>query len=293
MSAGIFLIVLAAAALHALWNAAVKGGSDKLLGMLAVVLGQGICGAAVLPFVPVPAAESLPWIALGVALHLGYQTFLLLSYRIGDLTQVYPIARGTAPLIVAGVSIGLLGVELSALEITAVLVIGAGIMSLCLVQQADGIRNMRAAALALVTGCFIAAYSLADGTGARLAGTAVGFFGWLAVVDAVIFTAGIAVWRPAVLRRLPGALRLILLGGGASFTAYALVVYAFTPGTDRAGHRVAGDEHHLRAADRRAVPEGAARPDQARLDRDHALRCGAPAVVQGMSCAGQQPEGAG
>lgn len=228
MSAGIFAIVIAAALLHALWNAVLKGGADKYTGMCAVVLGQGMFGMLALLFVPLPAAASLPYVAAGVALHIGYQVFLLQSYRIGDLTQVYPIARGTGPLIVAGVSVGFLGVELGLMELAGVVAIGAGIMSLCLVRQADGIRNGPAAALAVTTGCFIAAYSLVDGIGARLAGTAVGFFGLLSALNALAFTAIVAAWRPQTLRRVPAAYRVVVLGGGASFAAFALVVYAFT-----------------------------------------------------------------
>lgn len=101
MSVFVFGVVLLAALLHAVWNALVKGGADKTGAMGAVVLGQGAAGAALLPFATLPAAEGLPYLALGVGLHLGYQLFLILSYRLGDLTQVYPIARGVAPLLVA------------------------------------------------------------------------------------------------------------------------------------------------------------------------------------------------
>ena len=228
MSLGIFLAVIAAAALHATWNALVKGGVDKALGMCAVVLGQGIFGAVVLPFVEAPAAESWPYLVASVLLHIGYQLFLMTSYRIGDLTQVYPIARGTAPLIVAAVSVLALGVVLKPLEMAAVVTIGIGIISLSLVRRHDGLRNPKAAATAVITGCFIAGYSLTDGLGARAAGTALGFYGWAAVANAVIFTAVAGLYRPRLVRQLPQAGRVIVIGGGASYVAYALVVYAFT-----------------------------------------------------------------
>lgn len=228
MSAGIFFAVIGAAALHAVWNALVKGGASKALGMYAVVMGQGAFGLGALPFVPLPARESWPLLAVSVALHIGYQGFLMLSYRIGDLTQVYPIARGTAPLLVAAISVALLGTELARLELIGVLAIGTGIISLSLVRQRSGLRNGRAAAAAAVTGCFIAAYSLVDGTGARWAGTAVGFYAWAAIGNALIFAGVIAVFRPNLIRRLPQVPQLFLVGGGASFAAYAIVVYAFT-----------------------------------------------------------------
>jgi drug/metabolite transporter (DMT)-like permease len=215
--------------LHAVWNAVVKGGRDKHLGMTAVVLGHTPMAILALPFVPAPAIESWPYLAAGIALHLGYQLFLLTSYRIGDLTQVYPIARGTAPMLVAGVSVVFLGVELSSGELTAVLMIGAGIMSLSLVRQKDGLRNGRAAAMAFATGCFIAGYSLVDGLGARQAGTAIGFYAWLTIVNALLFALIMSVVRPGLLRRLPSeAAPAMIFGGSASFIAYALVIWSFT-----------------------------------------------------------------
>ncbi len=229
MSTTVFLAVMGAALLHAVWNALVKGGNDKHLSMAAVVLGHTPLALLALAFVRSPAPDSWPYLFVGIALHVAYQLFLLLSYRIDDLTQVYPIARGTAPLLVAGVSVVFLGVHLRSIELLAICVIGAGIMSLCLVRQKDGMQNGRAAALAFVTGCFIAAYSLVDGTGARLAGTSLGFYSWLAIGNAVVFAAVMALTQPGLLKRvLPEARHVFALGGSASFTAYALVTWAFT-----------------------------------------------------------------
>ena len=165
----------------------------------------------------------------GVVLHLGYQLFLLASYRIGDLSQVYPLARGASPLIVAAISVMLLGVHLAWIELTAVITIGTGIMSLTLVRRSDGLRNRRAALLALITGGFIASYSLVDGMGARAAGTALGFYGWLSIVNAGIFAAVMRVIQPGTVSMVVCRhWRLALCGGGASFFAYAMVTWAFT-----------------------------------------------------------------
>ncbi len=229
MSAVVFGAVIVAALLHASWNALLKGGADKHLSMAAVMIGHLPFAILVLPFVPMPAYESWPYIFAGILLHFGYQLFLLNSYRLGDLTQVYPIARGTAPLLVAGVSVLFLGVELQRLELLAVITIGLGILSMSIVRQADGSRNAKAARMAFATGCFIASYSLIDGLGARLAGTALGFYGWLAIGNAVLFSGYMMARRPRQLRQIPiRAKRLALVGGGASFVAYALVIWAFT-----------------------------------------------------------------
>ena len=229
MSTGVFIAVIGAALLHATWNALVKGRADKRMSMGAVVLGHTPFAAVALLFVPLPALASLPYLVAGIALHMGYQLFLLRSYKTGDLTQVYPIARGSAPLIVALVSTAVLGVSLAPLEHLAIVVIGAGIISLALVRRADGQRNGHAALLALTTGCFIASYSLIDGLGARLAGTSLGFYSWLALGNGIVMALFLLATTPVVLRQiLRQEQAMLLLGGGASFLAYAIVTWAFT-----------------------------------------------------------------
>ncbi len=227
MSGSVFLMVIGAALLHACWNALVKGGNDKALGIAAVVVGQAIFALIVIPFVPMPDWRCWPWFLASIALHIGYQFFLGNAYRTGDLTQVYPIARGVAPLIVAVVSVGLLGITLGMMEMVAIAVIGAGIMSLSLVRQRDGLQNRGAAMLALVTGCFIAGYSLVDGFGARIAGTGVGFYAWSSFANTIVYIAIGTKIRPTLLSDLRGMGKVILIGGGASFVAYAMVVNAF------------------------------------------------------------------
>ena len=229
MSTTVFAAVLLAAALHATWNAIVKGSADKTLSMTGVVFGHVPFACVALLVFPTPLPQSYTYLAAGAALHFGYQLFLLMSYRVGDLTQVYPIARGTAPLLVAAVSVTLLGVDLSAVELGAIVVIGCGILCLSLVRQSDGMHNRRAAVMALGTGCFIASYSLVDGLGAREAGTAVGFYAWLTLLNAAAMAVYVAITDARVFRRLPReGLRYLFIGGSASFVAYALVMWAFT-----------------------------------------------------------------
>lgn len=229
MSIGVLLAVLGAAFLHASWNALVKSGADKAAGVGAITLGHLVAAIIIVPFVPLPDSASIGFLMAGVALHLGYQVFLIESYRLGDLTQVYPIARGVAPLIVALASVTLLGVHLSSLEITSILMISIGILSLALVRRDNGQRNLPAAGLALVTGCFIAGYSLVDGLGARLSGHPVSYFAWLSIVNASLMAGYLRLRFPGTLRTIPIAYpRVLILGGGASFVAYAIVVWAFT-----------------------------------------------------------------
>ncbi|SHI97608.1 EamA family transporter [Wenxinia saemankumensis] len=230
MSLTVFLAVLLAAALHAGWNALAKGGADKELSMAAVVIGHAPLGLLVLAVAPWPEWEAWPFVLLSMGLHFGYQVFLMNAYRVGDLTQVYPIARGTGPLIVALVTTGLMGAHLSGQEWLAICVITAGLFSLALVRGRDGLRNRAATALALVTGAFIACYSLSDGVGARVAGTPWSYFAMLSVLNSVVFAGFMVWWRPGVLSRLARgeARRTFWMGGAASFAAYSIVVWAFT-----------------------------------------------------------------
>ena len=226
----VFLAVLLAALLHATWNALVKGGADKYASMLAITLGHVPPALLLLPFVAVPGPAVWPYLAAGVALHVGYQLFLVAAYRLGDLTHVYPIARGSAPAIIAAVSLAL-GLTMTRHEWIAVGMIVAGILSLAIVRGGDGRRNPRAAAAALATGAFIAAYSLVDGWGARVADSALSYWCWAALGNAVAFVAVTLPVRPDAPRlvlREAGLRRLAIVGGGASFAAYALVTWAFT-----------------------------------------------------------------
>ncbi|TKB23495.1 hypothetical protein FCL47_22330 [Desulfopila sp. IMCC35006] len=229
MPLSVMLVVLLAATLHASWNFLIKRNEDKHIGMTAVVLGHTPFALVVLLFSPLPRLESLPYIVIGALLHTGYQLFLLYSYRIGDLSQVYPLARGVAPLIVAVVSLTILGTHLGTIELTGIAIIGTGIMSLSLVRRSDGFRNYKAAFLAIITGGFIAAYSLVDGLGARVATTALGFYGCLSILNAIFFSIVIRFLKPGTIKTVSQKnYKLALSGGCASFIAYALVIWAFT-----------------------------------------------------------------
>lgn len=229
MTTGVFLVVMLAALIHAGWNAAAKGSGDKLRFMVGLVLGHAPFAAGALLFVPLPAWDCWPYVVGGALLHLGYQLFLQQSYRHGDLTHVYPLARGTAPLITAALSVLWLGEQLSAPAWAGILIIAVGLMSLVCVRRADGLWDMRSAATALVTGCFTAGYSIVDGAGARIGGTALGFYAILSLLNAAAM-AGLMVWRrPGIVGdAIRIGLRPAMLAGGASFTAFALVIWAFT-----------------------------------------------------------------
>lgn len=229
MSLTVFVVVIGAALMHAVWNALVKGGPDKLMNMTAIVLGHTPVVLVLLPFVDLPAPESWPYLLCSIGLHMGYQLFLILAYRLGDLSQVYPIARGSSPLIVAAVSVLVLGVTLQASEWLAIVIIAFGILSLCITRQSDGLRNRNAALAAIVTGCFISSYSLVDGTGARLAGSALDYYAVQTFGNVVAFGLVAVFMRPGILRDIAtNGKKVFFVGGTASFVAYATVMWAFT-----------------------------------------------------------------
>lgn len=229
MTTAVFLTVLLAALIHAGWNAAVKASDDKLRFMVGLVLGHAPFAGIALLFVPPPAWSSAPYIIGGAALHFGYQLFLQHSYRHGDLTHVYPMARGSAPLLVAILSTWWLDEQLGVIGWVGISIIAIGLISLAFVRHADGIWHGRTATMAVVTGAFIAGYTIVDGAGARIAGTAIGFYAMLSLANALLM-AIFAAWRhPGLLTVIAGgSWHRPLLAGGASFTAFALVVWAFT-----------------------------------------------------------------
>lgn len=229
MSPTIILVVLIAAILHASWNFLIKKNDNKHLSMTSVVLGHVPFALVALSFSPFPNIESAPYIIVGALLHTGYQLFLLYSYRFGDLSQVYPLARGVAPLLVTFISFTFLGIQFDRINLAAIAIICIGIMSLTLVRRVDGLKNYKAASLAIITGVFIAAYSLVDGIGARIAATAFGFYGCLSIINAISYSFFIEIIKPGTIKSvLNNHQKLAIAGGFASFMAYALVIWSFT-----------------------------------------------------------------
>ncbi|WP_062227546.1 DMT family transporter [Aureimonas frigidaquae] len=225
----VFAAVLCAALLHATWNAMLKTQSDKYAGAFGVALGGVPLGLAAILWFGLPAAESWPYVVSSALIHTFYYICLLNAYRVADFTQVYPIARGAAPVITAVAGAVLIGEVLSPLQSGSVLLIACGVMSL--VFAGRGGRSLTGAGLfwALATSVIIATYSLNDGVGARLAGNSFSFYGASATLNAALLAIVIAVRQPKALAatiRHPG--RTLYLGGPVSFIAYALVTWAFS-----------------------------------------------------------------
>ena len=234
MSPSVVLLVLLAAVLHAGWNAVLKLGDDRLLTMTVIIGVGGVIALPILPFLAFPAVAAWPFLLLSAGLHLGYFFFLIKAYRDGDLSHVYPVARGVAPLIVAGGAALLAGERLSLLGSLGILFASGGIASLAFLGGRGAARDGAAALaarkaylFALATGGFIASYTLADGFGVRLAGSALGYIGWLFVISAAALALAAAVLRRGALITYTARYwRPGLFGGVLCALAYGIVIWA-------------------------------------------------------------------
>ena len=172
----VFAIVLIAAFLHATWNGMVKNHEDKTVALTGIILGHAPLSILAILILPAPNIESIPYIIVSIFIHQCYQWFLLKSYEIGDLTKVYPIARGSAPLLTTLVSIFFLGVILDKLIIASIFLICFGIFLLGINDYKK--NNLNVIKYPLITGMFIGTYSLIDGYGARVSESAISFVSW-------------------------------------------------------------------------------------------------------------------
>ena len=225
MPLSVFLAVIAAAALHAGWNALVKLGTDRFSSILLLALVQGAIALLLLPFFELPARAAWPWVLLGSALHSGYKLFLIRAYQHGELSQVYPLARGTAPLIVAVAGALFLGETPTPVRAAAVLAIACGIM----LMAGRGGLGRTALLWALGTAGFTAAYTVADGMGARIAGSASAFALWMFALDGLAMLGfALATRGRAAVTALAPAWRGGAAAGAMSLGSYWIAIWAFT-----------------------------------------------------------------
>jgi drug/metabolite transporter (DMT)-like permease len=228
MTLAVTLAVLLAALLHASWNAMIKGSRDVLLNTAAIVLGAGLVTLPFLPFVPLPAPASWPYIAASVIIHLAYYFLMVNAYRAGDLSLVYPLMRGAAPLFTALLGVVLVGELPGVWAWFGIALISGGVIALAL-RTADHAPAPKAVAFALANAAVIAIYTIVDGVGARAAGSAWSYIAWLFVIDAVPFTLWmLATRRRAFVEFVAARPATGLVGGGLSAAAYAIAVWAMT-----------------------------------------------------------------
>jgi drug/metabolite transporter (DMT)-like permease len=225
-------VVLLAAVLHATWNALLKGAQDRLATFVLLDLtGVALCVLAV-PLLPGPAPASWVFIALSTLIHTGYKLLLIESYRTGgDLSQVYPLARGSAPLLVAGFAALAVGERLGPLRLAGVLLVSLGLVLLVGMGGRQLAAHRRAIGFALATGVSIAAYTVTDGLGVRRSGSALGYIAWLFLAEGLPLPLYAATWGRGHLRHgLRVNLARGILSGVLSLAAYGLVIWAQTRG---------------------------------------------------------------
>jgi drug/metabolite transporter (DMT)-like permease len=226
----VFLAVLFAAACHAGWNALIKVGLDPLSTTTLISLGSGVVALAFLPLVGVPAVAAWPWLIASVVIHLVYFAALIESYRTGDLGQVYPIARGSAPLMTATTTTMIVGEKLSLVGWGGIVALVAGVFLL----SARGGRDIasidrRAIGFALFTALTICAYSVVDGVGARLSANPNAYSLWLFVGIALVMLP-YALYRDGrdVIPAMWQYWRRGFAGGALQLLSYGIAIWAMT-----------------------------------------------------------------
>jgi len=229
MDINIFAAVMLAAVLHSTWNGMVKKHKDKVISVSAIVFGHVPMALVVMLFMPLPTLESVPYIILSAIIHQGYQVYLISAYKFGDLTKVYPVARGTGPIVATLISILVLGVVFSKFQIISIILISFGIIILGLLSKNSQNSN-KALIYSLATGFFIGIYSLTDGYGARISLSPLSFLGWSFILNAMIFpfTLKLMNYSNVFSRVIKEAKLVFWVGGTLSYVVYAIVVWAFT-----------------------------------------------------------------
>lgn len=230
MTPAVTLAVLFAALCHASWNALIRVGDDKLIAVTLLVAAAGLLALPGLFLVALPPAAAWPFLIASAAIHAGYNVFLALSYRHGELSKVYPLVRGAAPLLTLLIALLFLHEPVAIHAAAGIVVLAAGIMILALDSGWRVlVRSRRGLVYAALTALCITAYTLSDGFGARAADNAHQYVLWLFVLDMPPLLAAVLILRG---REFVSAARANwlsgLFGGALSLAAYWIVIWAFT-----------------------------------------------------------------
>ncbi|MDD9858674.1 MAG: DMT family transporter [Gammaproteobacteria bacterium] len=229
MDAHIIALVLLAAFFHAVWNASVKRGDDKLRVITGIQAASILLVLPLVPFVGLPHADSWPYIALSAALHFGYYLSLAAAYRYGDFAQAYPVARGSAPIMVALWGVLVLREALSGGQWLSLALVIGGIMIFATRRLGGVLQHRKALWCALLTAAFIAAYTVTDGVGGRLSGNVAAYMVYLTLTDSALVVLYAAHReRAAAWREMAAEWRLSLAGGALALSAYWLVVWSMS-----------------------------------------------------------------
>jgi len=225
----VFLVLLAAFA-HAGWHAVVKSSGARTRTFAVMLLTGGAVGLAGALLLPLPAPAAWPYLAVSATVHYGYYGFLLLAYRYGDLSHVYPLARGSAPLAVAGGAWLLAAEALPPAGVAGLALASAGLMSLAFENGLPRGHAGRSVLYALGTGLLISGYTVVDGMGVRASGAPLSYIVWLNLLEALPIVLWLGVMRPDGFTRGGVWWRHGLVGGLLATAAYGFVIYAMSAG---------------------------------------------------------------
>ena len=224
----VFVAVLFAAVLHAGWNAVIRRGGDRFQGMLLLTATQGVMAIAMAALVPLPNGIVWVWVLGSGLVHTMYKLFLAAAYQHGDLSRVYPIARGAAPMIVVIVGFYVLADTIETKEYVGIGLIGVGVMMMARGVFSSG-ESRRLLPLALGSAVCTAGYSILDGLGARVAMDATMFTAWLFIFDAMFFSMYSLISRGTVVfKASPRAWSIGAFAGVLSLATYWIAVWAMT-----------------------------------------------------------------
>jgi len=229
MDTHVFFIVLLASIMHISWNGMVKKYPDKVVALSGIVFGRVPCALVAVIFLPAPSMESVPYIIGSAFIHQGYQWYLLTAYQLGDLTKVYPIARGFGPIVVTIISIIFLGLTIHNLAIFSILLICLGIMFVGVFDY-DAFKNLNILKYSLLTGFFIGLYSLVDGYGARISLSTVTYMSWSFVLSSLMFSILLKIkkYKYVFKKIMNEGKQIFLIGGTLSYVIFIIVVWGFT-----------------------------------------------------------------
>jgi len=231
MPAAVTLAVLAAAIVHATWNAMAHGIKDQLVAFGLIGVGSVVVSLPLIAVAPVPRAASWPYLLASVAIHVFYNLLLMRAFSNGDFGQVYPLARGTSPMVVTGLAAVFAAERPTAGQLAGVLVISAGLGTLVLAGRRTSPPSRTALLAAFGTGLTIAAYTTVDGLGVRLSASPAGYIGWLMLLESLCVPAWALARRRRALLELPRGVALSgLVAGALAVLAYGLVLWAQTRG---------------------------------------------------------------
>jgi len=218
--------VLGAAILHASWNALLRGRGDRLNSITVMSMMSALAGALAIGFLPHPAKASWPFLAVSAVLQTAYCVALVRAYQDGLLAEVYPIARGSSPVLVSLGAFVFAHERLSVWALAGVALVSAGILGVAFGRGRPKAGSMLAA---LATGALIASYTVTDGFGGRASGAPLAYAGWLFLIQG----AAMPLVYFALRRRWPtierdGETLKSAIGGVLTLIAYGVVIWALS-----------------------------------------------------------------